>query len=108
MSTEKRNQGKEFYAQALQAIRRVNLAEEKKYKLSEEAGKGIDDENFTKVGEEIQLCDSTISKQVEVAFNNFKDAMKCFTEGRKIAGAEGNGQEWCVSPLISHDTPHSF
>ena len=39
------------------------------------------------------------SKQVEVAFNAFKDAMKAFTEGRKIAGAEGNGQEWFVLPI---------
>jgi hypothetical protein len=96
MATEKRNQGKEFYSQALLAIRRISIAEEKKYKLSEEAQTGIDDENFTKVGEEIQLCDVTISKQVEVAFKNFKDAMKSFTEGRKIASAEGNGQEWYV------------
>lgn len=106
MATEKRNQGKEFYSQALQAIHRISIAEQKKYKLSEEAQTGIDDQNFTKVGQEIQLCEVTISKQLEVTFHNFKDAMKCFTEGRKIASAEGNGQEW-YSTMTCSDFHHS-
>lgn len=94
MSTENRNRGKEYYSQALIAIQRINKAEEKKIVLSQLADEVTEDDEFENIGLQIQECDSTISKQVDAALNNFKDAMKYFTEGRKYASAEKNGQEW--------------
>jgi hypothetical protein len=93
-TTENRNRGKEHFAQAVTAIQRINAAEEMKRLLSDQAGEEETEEEFDKLGGQIGQCDITIAKQVDVAFEYFKDAMKFFTAGRKVAGLEGNGQEW--------------
>jgi hypothetical protein len=53
MSTENRNRGKEHFAQAMAAIQRINAAEEKKRHLSDQAGEEAVEEEFDKLGIQI-------------------------------------------------------
>ncbi len=94
MSTQSRSQGKEFYSNGLVALQRIEKTEKQKDDLSHQADAEIFDEEFIKFGKQIQQLEREIAAQVEVAFNNFKDAMRHFTEGRKLASSEGNAQEW--------------